>query len=94
VQFVSISEYLKLKSIYPTIYIKSNKYYNSFIIKFIPKKSGKNSYRCINAQVYKFEDDWWIVKIKNYIRGYEKENSIFKCDQWDGLVNLLNNKIK
>lgn len=45
-----------------------------------------------SLQIIKLKDEWYYVLNTNYIGKYYHlaETKMYKCDQWQGLINCLN----
>lgn len=46
----------------------------------------------INLEIVEIEDEWFIVRIHNQGNKYSKPLQTYKCDQLDGLIQLLKDK--
>lgn len=58
----------------------------SFYFSFKRKESQPALY---NGQIYKYDDDWFTVRIRGGNMTMSPVDHIWKCDQIDGLIRLL-----
>jgi len=67
----------------------------SFYLNFTKKESNPAqyslpwNYKWYNGQIFKYEDDWFTVRIRGGNMTTSPVDHIWKCDQIDGLVRLL-----
>ena len=74
---------------------KKNKWYNNPISKNIMSHFlyRKSKYECIHADVYVDKDEWYYIVTIHISGKLYALKSTFRCDQWDGLLQCINDEI-
>ena len=104
VKDISIEKMLKLKSLYLGVFereghkspLRQNIHTPNYLYELVRNKKfihiSATTEHDIDLYIFELEDDWYLV----YKKGgwnYKYPDTCYKCDQFDGFINLLDNHL-